>query len=380
MQTNALFFTLQEQYGMKFYQMPKVFFTNEKYKNLSNDAKILYALLHDRLQLSIKNRWIDSSDSLYFVYTNQNLSEILNVSPRKITNIKKELMDAQLLSQEQKGFNTAFRLYLMKPEITVEDMYQINQAESGKDTAPVTNDSELGAEIPSSVADSATLEKPASNQVPNSLANSATLQETASNQHSHRLANSARPVSQNLLPNDTEIINTKYKDNKDYKDQRFADSEPNFHFNTAFKNAPEETDEFMIEKFVEEKALVEKYGEGFLNILRSYARKDYLLFRESINAVEFATKSAEKEAGKSIGIHFLENMSPYAEALKEDYITTLYGVLRHIRTNHEIRNPKAYFFISFKNVAEHWIDTIRQDEERKAKQSNQEQIPFPDFE
>ena len=93
MQTHNLFFTLQEQYGMKYYQMPKVFFTNEKYKKLSNDAKILYALLLDRLQLSIKNKWIDSSDSLYFVYTNQTLSEILNVSPRKITNIKKELSD-----------------------------------------------------------------------------------------------------------------------------------------------------------------------------------------------------------------------------------------------------------------------------------------------
>ena len=156
MQTNTLFFTLQEQYGMKYYQMPKVFFTNEKYKKLSNDAKILYALLHDRLQVSIKNKWIDSTNSLYFIFTNQKLSEILNVSPRKITTIKKELMDTNLLVQKQKSFNAPFHLYLMKPEITVDDIYQINQTESGEDLLPISSKIESTNEKVPSVANSAT--------------------------------------------------------------------------------------------------------------------------------------------------------------------------------------------------------------------------------
>ncbi|WP_394699469.1 replication initiator protein A [uncultured Trichococcus sp.] len=123
-------------------------------------------LLLDRLQLSIKNKWIDSSDSLYFVYTNQTLSEILNVSPRKITNIKKELMDTNLLIQEQKKFNAPFRLYLMKPEITVDDIYQINQAETGEDILAVSKDPEFVNTKSPSVANSARLEKAPSNQGP----------------------------------------------------------------------------------------------------------------------------------------------------------------------------------------------------------------------
>ena len=362
MQTNTLFFTLQEQYGMKYYQMPKVFFTNEKYKKLSNDAKILYALLHDRLQVSIKNKWIDSTNSLYFIFTNQKLSEILNVSPRKITTIKKELMDTNLLVQKQKSFNAPFHLYLMKPEITVDDMYQMNQTESGADLLRVSPEIDAAKEERSSVANSARLEESASASDQNSVAEFATLKKTASNQPSHSLANSATPVSQILLPNKTNLNNTKHKDNKEYKDQRFADNSNNHAFNQAFQTPPENTEAFMIEQFIQDKTLLDKYGERFVDVLVSYSRNNYALFSEAVEAVEHATKSAEKERVKSLERYFHEEMSAYSHELRADYLMTLYNVLRHLRTNAAIRDPKAYFFISFKKLALHWIEILELDE------------------
>ena len=362
MQTNTLFFTLQEQYGMKYYQMPKVFFTNEKYKKLSNDAKILYALLHDRLQVSIKNKWIDSTNSLYFIFTNQKLSEILNVSPRKITSIKKELMDTNLLVQKQKSFNAPFHLYLMKPEITVDDMYQMNQTESGADLLRVSPEIDAAKEERSSVANSARLEESASASDQNSVAEFATLKKTASNQPSHSLANSATPVSQILLPNKTNLNNTKHKDNKEYKDQRFADNSNNHAFNQAFQTPPENTEAFMIEQFIQDKTLLDKYGERFVDVLVSYSRNNYALFSEAVEAVEHATKSAEKERVRSLERYFHEEMSAYSHELRADYLMTLYNVLRHLRTNASIRDPKAYFFISFKKLALHWIEILELDE------------------
>ena len=362
MQTNTLFFTLQEQYGMKYYQMPKVFFTNEKYKKLSNDAKILYALLHDRLQVSIKNKWIDSTNSLYFIFTNQKLSEILNVSPRKITTIKKELLDTNLLDQKQKSFNAPFHLYLMKPEITVDDMYQMNQTESGADLLRVSPEIDAAKEERSSVANSARLEESASASDQNSVAEFATLKKTASNQPSHSLANSATPVSQILLPNKTNLNNTKHKDNKEYKDQRFADNSNNHAFNQAFQTPPENTEAFMIEQFIQDKTLLDKYGERFVDVLVSYSRNNYALFSEAVEAVEHATKSAEKERVKSLERYFHEEMSAYSHELRADYLMTLYNVLRHLRTNAAIRDPKAYFFISFKKLALHWIEILELDE------------------
>ena len=362
MQTNTLFFTLQEQYGMKYYQMPKVFFTNEKYKKLSNDAKILYALLHDRLQVSIKNKWIDSTNSLYFIFTNQKLSEILNVSPRKITTINKELLDTNLLDQKQKSFNAPFHLYLMKPEITVDDMYQMNQTESGADLLRVSPEIDAAKEECSSVANFATLEQSASDKGQNSVAKFATLEETAPNQPSHSLANSATPVSQILLPNKTNLNNTKHKDNKEYKDQRFADNSNNHAFNQAFQTPPENTEAFMIEQFIQDKTLLDKYGERFVEVLVSYSRNNYALFSEAVEAVEHATKSAEKERVKSLERYFHEEMSAYSHELRADYLMTLYNVLRHLRTNASIRDPKAYFFISFKKLALHWIEILELDE------------------
>ena len=362
MQTNTLFFTLQEQYGMKYYQMPKVFFTNEKYKKLSNDAKILYALLHDRLQVSIKNKWIDSTNSLYFIFTNQKLSEILNVSPRKITTIKKELLDTNLLDQKQKSFNAPFHLYLMKPEITVDDMYQMNQTESGADLLRVSPEIDAAKEERSSVANSARLEESASASDQNSVAEFATLKKTASNQPSHSLANSATPVSQILLPNKTNLNNTKHKDNKEYKDQRLADNSNNHAFNQAFQTPPENTEVFMIEQFIQDKTLLVKYGERFVDVLVSYSRNNYALFSEAVEAVEHATKSAEKERVRSLERYFHEEMSAYSHELRADYLMTLYNVLRHLRTNASIRDPKAYFFISFKKLALHWIEILELDE------------------
>ena len=40
-------------------QVPKMLFQMEKYKNLSNTAKILYSLFLDRLKFAVQNGWVD---------------------------------------------------------------------------------------------------------------------------------------------------------------------------------------------------------------------------------------------------------------------------------------------------------------------------------
>ena len=41
-----------------FYRIPKLLFTNDYFKALSNDAKILYGLMLDRMSLSMKNQMV----------------------------------------------------------------------------------------------------------------------------------------------------------------------------------------------------------------------------------------------------------------------------------------------------------------------------------
>ncbi|MCB8305196.1 replication initiator protein A [Staphylococcus aureus] len=93
---------MQENYKERFYQIPKVFFTSENYKNLTNDMKIAYAILRDRLNLSIKNNWVDEDGNIYFVYSNEKLMEILNCKKEKLTKIKKGLEnDVELYGEKE---------------------------------------------------------------------------------------------------------------------------------------------------------------------------------------------------------------------------------------------------------------------------------------
>ncbi|WP_192947182.1 replication initiator protein A [Staphylococcus cohnii] len=124
-------FNIKEIQKEKFYQLPKVFFTNPKYTKLSNDAKITWSILRDRLDLSIRNNWIDENGDIFFIYTNEKLKSILNISsPNKLSKIKKELTQADLFNQIRVGLNKPNKLYIKKPEVTEADIYYISQQEN----------------------------------------------------------------------------------------------------------------------------------------------------------------------------------------------------------------------------------------------------------
>lgn len=124
-------YNINEEYREKFYQIPKVFFTNPKYIKLSNDAKMAWGILRDRLDLSIKNGWVDSkTGNIYFYYKNENLQTILNCKKDKVIKIKKELIEVELLLQERQGLNKTNKLYLVKLEVTEDDIYKIQKQEN----------------------------------------------------------------------------------------------------------------------------------------------------------------------------------------------------------------------------------------------------------
>ena len=87
------FISANETYRNLYYQLPKVLFTSEFYKTMSNDSKIAYAMLQDRCEYSIQNNWIDQDGHIYFIFTRNELMDILGCKENKIAKIKKELKD-----------------------------------------------------------------------------------------------------------------------------------------------------------------------------------------------------------------------------------------------------------------------------------------------
>lgn len=123
--------TIYEEYKHKFFQLPKVFFTNDKYLNMSNNAKVAWSLLRDRASLSRKNGWFDKDTGrVYFIFTNEDLMKLLNINSKTtLSNIKKELEKVGLIESHRIGFNKPNKMYLLYPEITEDDVYAIDELE-----------------------------------------------------------------------------------------------------------------------------------------------------------------------------------------------------------------------------------------------------------
>lgn len=110
---------------LSFFKFPKPFIYDEKYKTLSNNAKMLYMLLFDRLELSLKNGWHDKEGNVFQYYTNEQLMIDLNCNSNKtIIKIKKELKDTGLMTEVRQGMNLPNRIYLDALNGSVESTFQ----------------------------------------------------------------------------------------------------------------------------------------------------------------------------------------------------------------------------------------------------------------
>lgn len=58
-----------------FYRVPKALVKADPFQKMSGDAKLLYAVLLDRMSLSIKNGWQDKHGNAYIICTIQVLLE-----------------------------------------------------------------------------------------------------------------------------------------------------------------------------------------------------------------------------------------------------------------------------------------------------------------
>lgn len=69
----------------------KVLFTNDYFKGLSSDAKVLYGLMLDRMALSVRNHWIDAQNRVYIIFTLEQVMEYMNCGKDKGVKILAEL-------------------------------------------------------------------------------------------------------------------------------------------------------------------------------------------------------------------------------------------------------------------------------------------------
>ena len=99
-----------------FVRVPKVLFTDkEHFGGLSNEAKLLYGLLLERMSLSRKNNWIDAHNRVYIIFPIDEIAEIIGVCHEKALNILKELDEQNgigLVKKKRRGLGLPSILYV----------------------------------------------------------------------------------------------------------------------------------------------------------------------------------------------------------------------------------------------------------------------------
>ncbi len=91
------FYYGREPERFTFYRLPKALITDERFKDMSNNAKLLYGLMLDRMSLSKRRGCIDEDNKVFIKYSLNNIEEDLNVSKKTAGVLLKELENIGLI-------------------------------------------------------------------------------------------------------------------------------------------------------------------------------------------------------------------------------------------------------------------------------------------
>ena len=96
-----------------FYRVPKVLFTDQHFKTMSADAKALYGILLDRMNLSAKNGWTDREGRVYIIFTVEEVMKAMGCANQKATRLLTELdKGVGLIERKRQGMGKPNLIYV----------------------------------------------------------------------------------------------------------------------------------------------------------------------------------------------------------------------------------------------------------------------------
>lgn len=329
-----------------FYQLPKVFFSkHSKYEKMSLTASVAFSFLKDRFNYSIKNNWVDENGDIYFIFTNQELGETLKVkSKQTVVKIKKELESYGLLEQKRMGVNRPNRLYLLQPEVTATDVYEIQHAHVEK--------------TPQDLATSGSPKNGLPKKTPQTLATSGSSKNGLPEKAPQTLATSGSPKNEHNLDID-------FLDKKIHKDTHLDFSDNNY---TASEMEEQNTD--LVAHATD---LVKIPGTPqFLNVESMTLIKSWCKTPQQINRFGRIILNAKKQVEKEL---IDSNMSKYTylldlEEIQDELTKWLRNYFNRVRnvenSKNKIKDYENYLFATlvgnFRNYVHKRLQTLSSNE------------------
>lgn len=104
-----------EKKGHGFLCVPKELLFDNRYKQLTIEAILLYAYMLDRLKLSIENGWKDSDGKVFIYFSLESIMDLLKCSKGKAISTLKELDEKHgigLIEKKRSGYGKCSRIYV----------------------------------------------------------------------------------------------------------------------------------------------------------------------------------------------------------------------------------------------------------------------------
>lgn len=95
-----------------FYQIPHWLIHGQQFRDLKPEAKLLFGLILDRLDLSGRNEWRDKNNEAYVYYTIENVEEDLSCSHEKAIKLLNSLEEKKLIRRVRQGLGKPNRIYV----------------------------------------------------------------------------------------------------------------------------------------------------------------------------------------------------------------------------------------------------------------------------
>ena len=107
------YFYGQQAEMFAFYRVPKVLFTEDCFWNVSTDAKLLYGILLDRMNLSARNGWLDEEGRVYIIFTIEEIKGALGCAEKKAVKLLDELeKKCGLIERKRQGLGKPNLIYV----------------------------------------------------------------------------------------------------------------------------------------------------------------------------------------------------------------------------------------------------------------------------
>lgn len=107
----AYIYLHQKPKAQSFTQLPNFLFEAPSYQPLSNEAKILYAMILRRTDLSRKNGWEDEYGRVFLYYPINEVVDLLHCGRQKAVNTLRELQYVELIDIKKQGCGKPNRIY-----------------------------------------------------------------------------------------------------------------------------------------------------------------------------------------------------------------------------------------------------------------------------